>query len=547
MKRFWQSLVRRSAVNAEISEEIESHLGMRAELERQSGMSAAEAQTSARRKFGNSTRILEEARQFHFYPVFESILQDLGQTLRQFRRNPGFALTVLFILTLGIGTSVAVFTVVDGVLFRPAPYLDPNRIVAYGVTAPIETREFVFGFDYIYWRGKLPPFEAVTSMFPGEQDCDLTEANPARLVCARVESTFLPLFGVQPILGRNFTPYEDGYAAPLAVLLSYNVWQSRFGGQSNVLGLSISLDNVSARIIGVLPQSFVLPSLAQFDVLLPLQLNEAAQVYPNNGLALRTFARLRPGWTPTQALAALDPLLQRDIAGAPPAYRKEIHTRVRTIRDWQSGDRRRASWVLLLAVLAVLLLACMNVSSLLLARLTSRERELAMRQALGASRSRLARHAIAESLFLALGGGALGCALGLLLLKILLSTFADSIPGITEVHFSTRIFAFAALLSLVSALIFGLLPILRQPAFEIFTGWRATSPSKSSLRGALVTIQIAGSLIMLTAAGLMLRTLWNLESVPLGLDTEHVVTAQFTLGSSYDTTRFGCLLRPRSH
>jgi putative ABC transport system permease protein len=537
MKRFWHTLFRRSRVDAEISEEIQSHLAMRSDLERQAGLSAADAQAAARRKFGNATLVLEDTRQFHLVPFLESILQDLGHALRQLLRNPAFSLTALFILMLGIGASTAVFTVVDGVLFRPVPYANPARLVAYGLKAPIEAREFQFGFDYLDWRGKIPAFEAVTSMYPGDQPCDLTETNPARLACARVESTFLPLFGIQPVLGRNFTRDDDRPHAPPVALLSYSFWRTRYGGQPNILGRTLSLDNAPAKIIGVLPKNFVMPTLRPFDVMLPQQLNEAEQVFPNNGTTLRTFARLRPGWTPAQAIAALDPVLQRDIAGAPAAYRNEIHMGVRTLRDWQTGDRRQASWVLLLAVLAVLLLACMNVASLLLARATTRQRELAMRQALGASRGRLARHSVTESILLSLCGGVLGCALALFLLKVLSATSADSIPGFTAVHFSTRMFVFAALLSLASGLLFGLLPALRQPTLEVFTGWRSTSPTKTSIRDALVTIQIAGSLIMLTAAGLMLRTLWKLESVPLGLDTEHLVTAQFTLGSTYNPAR----------
>jgi putative ABC transport system permease protein len=541
MKRIWRTLFRRSRIDAEIAEEIQSHLAMRADLERQSGLSAADAQASARRRFGNATLILEDARDFHLVPFLESILQDLTQALRQLHRNLAFSLTVLFILALGIGASSAVFTVVDGVLFRPAPYADPGRIVAYGITAPIETREFLFGFDYLYWRGKIAAFEAVTSMYPGSQPCDLTETNPTRLECVRVESSYLPLFGVQPIIGRNFTREEDRFNGPRAALLSYGLWQSRYGREANVLGRSISLDNSPVTIVGVLPKNFVMPTLGRFDVMLPQQLNEAAQIFPNNGSLLRTFARLRPGWTPAQAVAALDPMLQRDIAGAPIAYRKEMHIGVRTLRDWQTGDRRQASWVLLLTVLAVLLLACMNVSSLLLARSTGRQRELAMRQALGASRTRLARHAITESIILGICGGALGCALSFFLLKILLVAAPNSIPGLAVVQFSARMFAFAALLSLASSFIFGALPAFRQPTLEIFTGWRATSLRRTSLRDALVTLQIAGSLIMLTAAGLMLRTLWKLESVPLGLDSEHIVTAQFTLGTNYNRARLRAL------
>jgi putative ABC transport system permease protein len=537
MKRIWHALFRRSRLDADISEEIQSHLAMRADLEREAGLSATEARASAHRKFGNATLIREDTRQFHLYPFVESTFQDFTHALRQLRRNPSFSVTILLILTLGIGASTAVFTVVDGVLFRAAHYADPGRIVAYGITAPIETREFLFGFDYLYWRGKIPAFEAVTSMFPGDQDCDLTETNPARLACAHVDSTFLPLFGVQPVIGRNFTRDEDQPHAPGVALLSYNLWQTRYGGQPNILGLPISLDNIPVKIIGVLPKTFAMPTLRRFDILLPQQLNQAAQVAPNNGSLLRTFARLRPGWTLVQAVSALQPMLDRSLSEAPIPYRKEIHMRVRSLRDWQSGDRRQTSWVLLLAVLAVLMLACMNVASLLLARATSRQRELAMRQALGAGRGRLARHAITESLVLSLCGGALGCALSFFLLKILLVTAPNSIPGLTEVHFSVRIFLFAALLSLLTGLIFGALPALRQPSMEIFTGWRAISPSRTTIRDALVTFQIAGSLVMLTFAGLMLRTLSNLESVPLGIDTEHVVTAQFTLGSSYDATR----------
>ncbi len=536
-QRFWRTLFRRSRVNAEIAEEIESHIAMRAALERQSGLSDPQARDSARKKFGNATLVLEDTRRFHIVPFLESVLQDLHQAVRQLFRNPSFSLAVLFILVLGIGATTAVFTVVDGVLFRSGPYRDPDRIVAYGIKAPIETREFLFGFDYLYWRGNIPAFEAVTAMYPGDQPCDLTEPNPARLACVRVESTYLPLFGVQPLIGRNFTRTEDRFRAPLTALLSYNFWQSRYAGQPNVLGRTFSLDNAPVTIIGVLPRDFVMPTLGRFDVMLPMQLNEAAQVFPNAGMTLRTFARLRPGWTPAQAVDALQPVLQRDAAGAPVAYKNEIHIGVRALRDWQSGDRRRTSWVLLLAVLAVLLLACMNISSLLLARSTSRQRELAMRQALGAGRLRLARHAITESVVLGFCGGLFGCALAFLLLKLILLAAPDSIPGLTEVHFSPRIFAFAALLSLSSSLLFGSLPSFRQPTLEVFTGWRATSLRRTSLRDALVALQIAGSLIMLTAAGLMLRTLWKLESVPLGLDAEHLVTAQFTLGASYNSAR----------
>ena len=427
----------------------------------------------------------------------------------------------------------------DGVLFRPAPYADPDRIVAYGITAPIETREFLFGFDYLYWRGKIPAFEAVTSMFPGDQDCDLTETNPARLTCACVESTFLPFFGVQPVIGRNFTRDEDRPQAPSrrsALVQSLAHALRRPAERARPFPSLSTTSPVS--IVGVLPQDFEMPTLRPFDILLPQQFDEAAQIFPNNGTTLRTFARLRPGWTPPQAAAALDPLLQRDIAGAPMAYRKEIHIGVRTIRDWQSGDRRPASWVLLLAVLAVLV-ARVHERCEPSARARhqpparTRHATSSRRQPLATRPARHHRKPSPRSLRRSAG------------LRALVVSSQDPAHHSPRQHPRThRSPLLHAHLrhsprcsSLMSGLIFGALPALRQPTLEIFTGWRATSPTKTSIRDALVTFQIAGSLIMLTAAGLMLRTLWKLESVPLGIDTEHVVTAQFTLGSSYDSAR----------
>ena len=469
--------------------------------------------------------------------LFESAVQDLSFALRQFVRNPAFSISVLLILSLGIGSTVAVFTVVDGILFRPLPYAAPGRLVAYGILAPIDAREFLFGFDYLRWRVRVPAFEAVTSMFPGERACDLTEPNPQRLSCVDVESTFLPLFGVRPLLGRNFTRAEDQPGAPGVVLLSYPFWRSRFGGQPGVLGRSLSLDGQPARIIGVLPESFEMPNLARFDLLAPQRLNEAAQRPPNTGALLRTFARLRPGWTPAQAAAVLHPMLERTLQEAPPAFRHEIRIGVRDLREWQSGDRRRTSWVLLFSVLAVLLLACMNVATLLLARAVSRERELAMREALGAGRGRLVRQTLTESLLLGCIAGVCGMAAAFGLLRAVVKAAPESIPGLASVHLDARAAFIALLLAVVNGLLFGILPALRLPGVELLAGWRSTSPARTRIRGLLVTAQIAGSLVMMTAAGLMLRTLWRLESLPLGIDAAHVVTAELTLGSRYDGLR----------
>jgi predicted permease len=230
-------------------------------------------------------------------------------------------------------------------------------------------------------------------------------------------------------------------------------------------------------------------------------------------------------------------MLQRALQEAPPAFRHEIRVGVRDLRQWQTGDRRKISWVLLASVLSVLLLACMNVATLLLARAAGRQRELAMREALGARRTRLARQALTESLLLGLIGGLCGTALAFALLRVVLAFAPQGGPGVPSVHIDPRALVAALLVSFVSGLLFGIVPSTRLPGLEALTGWRSTSPTRTWIRSVLVTAQIAGSLLMMTAAGLMLRTLWRLERVPLGLDATHVVSAEFTLGNRYDGPR----------
>src|SRR5437660_5830742 len=308
-----------------------------------------------------------------------TLIQDLRYGIRTLAKSPGFTAVAVITLALGIGATTAVFSVVDRLLFRALPYPHADRLVSWGVTAPIEKDSFMLGTPYVRLRWHFTPFEAVTSFTPGNAECDLTEQNPARLSCARVESTFLPTFEVQPLLGRNFTREEDQPRAPKVALISFGLWRTRFGGDPGLVGKTISLDAQPARIIGVLPRDFEFPTLARTDLLVPQALDEAAQRAPNTGRVLRTFARLRPGVTIAQATAALEPLYPQFIESAPPQFRKEIKLTVRSIRDRQIGDWRLASLVLFAAVLAVLLIACANVASLLLARAAGRERELAMR------------------------------------------------------------------------------------------------------------------------------------------------------------------------
>jgi putative ABC transport system permease protein len=456
-----------------------------------------------------------------------TFLQDLRYAARGFVRNPMFTLTAVFAAALGIGATTSVFSVVDRILFRSLPYPQDDRLVSVGLMAPLDTNEFVLPDAYFDWRKTQTPFQSITSFTAETGDCDLNETNPVRLGCARVEANFLPTFGLSPIVGRNFTAEEDRPNAGKVALLSYGLWQSRFGRDPNIAGKSILLDAQPVTVVGVLPANFEMPNLGAPDVLLPEMLNEGTE---RTGRFLRVFARLKPGVTLAQSRDAMQPLFDSALKYVPPPFRKEVHLRIRSLRDRQIQDYRTASWILLASVAAVLLIACANIANLLLARATSRRKELAVRVALGASRARLIRQTLTETMLLGVIGGAAGCLLAWMLLHIFISLAPNAIPRLDVAALDARVLLFAFAGSLLSGLLFGLVPAIERPRSESLTGSRTAGARRTLLRESLVAAQIAVSLVLLTSAGLLLRTLWKMQSVPLGMQTEHVVTADFVLG-----------------
>jgi putative ABC transport system permease protein len=518
-----------------LDEELQFHLEQSIQANIAAGMAPEEARRRARIDFGGVEQTREDTYRQRPGWLLETVLQDVRYGLRGFRRNPAFTATVMATLALAIGATTAVFSVVDPILFRSLPYAHGDRLVSVGLVAPIIPEEFMLGGSYYVWRDYQKAFQAFTSE-TGVSECDLTEHNPARLNCASVEASFLPTLGISPLLGRNFVPEEDRPKGPKAALISYGLWRSHYGADPGVLNRLIDIDGSPIRIIGVLPKTFEMPALEAADVVLPQALDEAAERKADPGRVMYAFARLKPGISVEQAQAELDPLFEYSLKLVPPAFRKEVHLRVRSLRDRQMSDVRLTAWVLLGAVLAVLLIACGNVASLMLARGVARERELAVRAALGASRGRLVRQTLVEAMLLSMAGAALGWVLAELLLLAFVAIAPAGMPFLNKTGPDLRIVLFTILLALLCGVSLSILAALRKPKAISLVARATNSGTHAWMRQSLVVAQIAMSMVLLASSTLLVRSFWNLHSQNLGMRTRSVLTASVTLGRQrYDT------------
>jgi len=521
----------------ELDEELRFHLQQSIEARVAAGMPADEARRQTLIEFGGVERTKEQCYEQRPGWWMGTVAQDVRYALRGFRRNPVFTIAVIATLAVGIGATTAVFSVVDRILFRSLPYAHDDRLVSVGLTAPIIPQEFMLGGSYYEWRDNQKPFVAFTSE-TGVHDCDLTERNPAHLSCASVEQNFLPVLGVSPILGRNFLPEEDRPKGPKVGLISYGLWLSHYGLDPGIVNRLIDIDGSQVRVIGVLPKDFEMPALEAADIVVPQALDEAEQRKADPGRVMYAFARLRPGITVEQAEAALQPVFNFSLSLAPPQFRKEVHLRVRSIRDRQMHDVRLAAWVLLGAVLAVLLIACANVTSLLMARAAQRERELAVRSVLGASRGRLVRQRLTETFLLLMAGTAAGLAMAEILLRAFVAIAPAGIPFLEHVHLDLRIVLFSVVVSLVCGALFGALPALQRPRASALAARSANSGAHAFTRRCLVVGQIAISMVLLAGAALLMRSFSSLERQNMGMETRGVLTAYIALPQyRYTTTQ----------
>lgn len=466
-------------------------------------------------------------------------VQDVRFGVRMLMKQPGFTLIAVLTLGLGIGANTAMFSVVNALLLRPLPYPHSEQLLWVEESAPNQKSQPAYGAHFLAWQAHSQTLAGIAQVDGTTQT--LTGAGEAeRVLVGKATASFLPLLGAQPLAGgRLFTAAEDVPGGESVALLSYGLWQRRFSGAPNVIGKTITLNDAIYTVIGVLPASFHFSS--DFDVWVPLALNVQAELSGPNRSFQTTIARLKPGVSLEQARVEMDTLTQQyEVTRPDPKLRLESHTQLVHLQDYWLGNLQRPLWVLLGAVALILLIACANVANLLLARAVTRQKELAIRAALGASRARLLRQMLAECLLLALAGGVVGLFLAFGLIRLASSLLSPDTIGelarVTAITIDLRVLGFTLLVSLLTGLLCGSLPLLQLARPDLTNSLREGGRSSFQTRGlrsALLVSEVALAMMLLIGAGLLIRSFVKLLEVDPGFRAENLLTSRLALPPRY--------------
>jgi predicted permease len=535
-----RNLFRRQRADAELDEELRSYAGLIEEENMTKGMNPDDARRAARLEMGGRDQIKEEVRAARVGAWIETVWRDLRSGARMLRRNPGFAATVILTLALGIGANTAIFSVVRAVLLSSLPYRQPDGLVQiWGqFTGEGIPKNALSDPEFFELADTNQSFEQVAAYYSNSgANVGNDDMEPQRVTRGGATWTLFPLLGVQPILGRTFSAEEDQPGHDQVAVISYGLWRSFFAGDPHVLGKTMRMNNRPSTVIGVLPEGFDFAGNNQVWIPLALDRNQSGQNRGNH--SWNTIGRLKPGVSVVRALSDMNGFAQQ-LAREYPAYYQQSSgwgVFVVPLREELVAQIRPALLILMAATGIVLLIACANIANLLLARSSAREKEMAVRAALGAGQGRMIRQLLTESLLLSLIGCGVGLLLGELGMMAIRGLHADILPRIGNVELDSTVLWFTLAVAVFTGLLFGLAPAIHISRPRLHDAMKEAGRDASGgrrgqrMRSALVISEVGFSLLLVTGAGLTIRSFYRLLQVDPGFHTDHILTMRLTLPS----------------
>jgi putative ABC transport system permease protein len=534
-----RTLFHKEEVEQEMDEELRGFLDAAVKDKMRSGMSQDEALRAARVEMGSVDAVKEEIRDAGWESTLETFWQDLRYAARQLRRNPGFTAVAVLTLALGIGANTAIFSVVDAVLLRPLPFRDPAKLVQLFETESAPGTYPLTGADYLDWQEQNQTLEG-TSLFAWGESFNASGAGePEQAYVVRTQANFFALLGVEPLVGRTFLAGEDQTGRNSVAILSYGFWQQHLGGGKDAVGKNLDLNGEKYAVVGVMPAWFGV--LGGADIWIPMDMSRK-NLGPRGRHQYRAIGRLKRGVPVAKARVELQTIAQR-LEKQYPDTNSQVGAEVIPLKDQLVGGSRAELLIMLGAVGLVLLIACANVANLSLVRATGRHREIAVRRAIGASRGRVVRQLLTESVLLSLLGAAFGLLIGWGCLQLLASAETLPIPRANPITLNGTVLAFTLGVGLLVGVLVGLAPTLQVSQLRLNEALKTTvqavlgpSGRRRLLRDALVVGEIAISLALLIGAGLLLRSFAKLREVDIGIHPQDVLTAQIALPPKKYTT-----------
>ena len=525
-------------MDKDLDQEIRAHLELLTDEHLRAGMSVEEAERAARLELGGIEQVKEQVRDQRIGNWLHSLLSDCRFALRQLRKSPGFTAVAVLTLALGIGANTAMFSLVSSVLFRPLPYHAPDELFSVSDFMPRQHSSLVLESDYYSWREQNHAFTDIAAYETGDTLTLTGTGEPERLRAARATFNLLDVLGVQPKLGRGFRDEEDRHGAAGVVLLSDGLWRDRFSANPAILGQSIQLDGDLYTVVGVLRPDFEFLDNSPADVIVPCALENRVMNDSRSMRIVRVVGRLRPGVSSSVAIADLDTINQTLVAGYPGGFAnmfRGVKAEVVPLRERLLGKSRPALLVLSGAVAFVLLIACANIASLQLARAISREKEIAIRGALGAGKWRVIRQLLTENLLLALAGGLFGLFLATWLIHLLVQVSPTDVPHLSLARLDLSVLCFSFVAACLAGILFGMAPIFASARPNLVESLKegGSQPGTGRIgrrsQRILVIAELAVALVLLAGSALFLKSFHRLASVSPGIDAQGVFTARISL------------------